>query len=306
MEKRTAVILAFAVTILWGSMCVVSNYLEQCGIISMDIAFLRLGLTSVILFFVLLIFDRESLKIKKKDLWIFPVFGFCEFISEVLIFKAMYYVPSPIAVLLQMTSPFYIMILSYFIFKEKITKPMIIAAIIAIIGCFFATMDDGSGTMNIIGILAGIGSGIGYALYVIGSKLSMDRGYSPHGTLFYLFFFGALFSIPTADLGHIAEVISVDWKAVISIIVLVVFMTLIPYYLTNVIIQVLGPTTTSILELMEIVFSSIFEYFFIGRIITGWNIFGMILIMLAIVIMNVGTVYIFKRLRENKGNGESA
>ena len=288
MNKRTFGIAATVLaTMLWGMLIIPERNLTDAGFSSLDIAFVRMGLTAVVLFVVLLLIDRKSLKIKLKDLWIFPIFGFMEMLSEAFIFYAMDHTSAALAVLLQMTSPYYIMLMAYFFFGEKITKRMAIASIIALVGCLFATGAIlGVDRLDVLGIFAGIGSGVAYAAFVIGSRISMERDYTPQGTLFYTFLFGALFSIPLVDFEGITTAMSNSISTTGYVVSMAIFMTAVPYYLSNIAIRDIGASLTSIIELLEIVFAAFFELVVFG---TGFDIMkipGMILIFVAMIVFD--------------------
>lgn len=307
MNKRTrGILITILATFCWGMMVIPVRRLGDygAGLGSLDIAFLRMGLTTAMLFIILLIVDRKSLKIRLKDLWIFLIFGFMELLAEIFIFYAMNNISSSLATLLQMTSPYYIMLMAYFFFGEKITKRMAVASIIAIGGCIMATgVILGVDNINILGILAGIGSGMAYAAFVIGSRLSMDRSYTPQGTLFYTFLFGALFAVPLVNFGKIASVtFSGDISIPTHMILLSFFMTLIPYYLSNVAIRDIGASLTSIIELLEIAFSAFAEFFAFGVGIGPLKLIGMMLIVVAMLVFDEeSSNYIKEKFRKLTG-----
>ncbi len=302
-KKVMGILLTVIATFLWGLLVIPTRKLGDdggFGLSSMDIAFLRMGLTAVGLFIVLFIFDRKSLKFKWRDFWIFPVFGFMEMLAEIFIFYAMGHISASLAVLLQMTSPYYIMLMAYFIFGEKITKRMAIASIIAVTGCVFATgVILGIDTVEVYGIIAGIGSGFAYAAFVIGSRVGMERQYSPQGMLFYTFLFGAIFLIPTVNFDMVSSAFLSDDLSIPALILsMSIFMTLVPYFFANVAIRDIGVSLTSIIELFEIIFAGLTAFVVFGEEITLLNAIGMILIFVAMIVFDEESYnYTLKKLK---------
>ena len=58
------------------------------------------------------------------------------------------------------------------------------------------------------GVLYGLGSALGYAMYSIFNRAAIDRGYKPFAVTAWGFGFAALFSVLFADMGAIGEMIS--------------------------------------------------------------------------------------------------
>lgn len=107
------------------------------------------------------------------------------------------------AILLSM-APVFVMVLSAFIFKERITIRKISCLFLAIIGCIFASgvveATTGFGLqVSSRGILMGILSGFCCALYGIFSKLAAERGYSTYTILFYSLLLCTLVLLPFTD-----------------------------------------------------------------------------------------------------------
>ena len=93
------------------------------------------------------------------------------------------------AILLSM-APVFVMILSAFIFRERITVKKINCLILAIVGCTLASgvLEAASGMglqVSVRGIVMGLLSGFFCALYGIFSKIAANRGYSTYTILFY-------------------------------------------------------------------------------------------------------------------------
>lgn len=179
---------------LWGSIGIYTRWFSARGIRSSDITFLRLLIGTAFLFTVLLVRDRDSLKIRKKDFWLFPCSGIC----SILFFQICYLMTirqaslSTAAILLY-TSPVFVTLFSFLFFREKLTLKKILAALLSVFGCalvsgFFGTAQR----MSIPTLLIGLGSGIGYALYSIFSRAALNRGYSSLAIPTWSFFFALL------------------------------------------------------------------------------------------------------------------
>jgi len=180
--------------ILWGSMGIFVRGLSKCGLTSLEICAVRVSTSCLALAIILGIFNRRALCIKIRDIWCFvgtgvfslTFFGYCYFTAIQMTSMA-------VAAVLLYTSPVFVLLMSAVIFREHITVRKIICIILAIAGCALVTGIAGSGlNLPILGILVGLGSGFGYALYSIFGRFALNRGYGSLTVSFYSFVFSTL------------------------------------------------------------------------------------------------------------------
>lgn len=193
MKKHLGIVAVIAAGILWGIISIFVRILSAKGLDSLNIAFLRTLFAALMMLVFILIKDRSLLKIQLKDIWMFvgsgilslTFFSFCYFTNIVESGAA-------VAVVLLYTSPVFVVIMSAFAFKEKITSKKAICLVITLIGCVFVTGLIGSGAqLGTRGILLGLGSGLFYALYsIFAGKASVK--YSSYTITFYTLAFSSL------------------------------------------------------------------------------------------------------------------
>ncbi len=88
----------------------------------------------------LLIFDRKLFVIRLKDLWCFLGTGICSIVFfNFCYFKAITMTSLSVAAILLYTAPAIVMVLSYFLFKEKLTKRKLLALAMTFAGCVLVT-----------------------------------------------------------------------------------------------------------------------------------------------------------------------
>ncbi len=212
MKKYLGIISVICAGILWGIISIFVRILSAKGLDSLNIAFTRTGLAALMMLVFILIKDLKLLKVKVKDLWMFAgsgilsltFFSFCYFTNIVESGAA-------VSVVLLYTSPVFVVLMSAFAFKEKITLKKAVCLVITLLGCVFVTGLIGSGaTLGTRGILLGLGSGIFYALYSIFGTVASKK-YSSYTITFYTLAFSSLgfmlftnpvqsFSLVTADM----------------------------------------------------------------------------------------------------------
>ncbi|MBF8982042.1 EamA family transporter [Lutibacter sp. B2] len=180
----------------WGMMAILTRKLSELGFDSMSIATLRP--TFAVLFYVLfnLIKNPKCFKTDLKGILFFLIYGIFALDGMFISFTyAVKYTSIATASVLLFTNPIFVMIMSYFIFKEKFTYKTILALLSSILGCFLISRGYDSEAFkidNLFGIGMGVLSGFTVALQNVLGKLGAKK-YSPNTLLVYSFLFAAIF-----------------------------------------------------------------------------------------------------------------
>ena len=181
--------------VLWGTYGAFVTALTDLGMGRNAQIFLRFFMTVVPVGILLAFKDRSQLKIKKKDLWLFPANG----IFSLVFFSACYTAAIRLtkmatAAALLYTAPVIVMILSVLLFRERMTGRKVFCVVLSVAGCALASGiagelsgGDGGSALTVPGILTGLGAGLGYGLYSIFSRIILNRGYSVLTNIFYSF-----------------------------------------------------------------------------------------------------------------------
>ena len=113
MNKKLFLIIPVICGIFWGSGGVFTRVLNDFGMNSLTIFTARVTLACLMLFLFLIIFDRESLKINLKDLWIFIGSGILGvFMLNMCYNEAAFRVSLSLASLLLSLAPIFALIIS--------------------------------------------------------------------------------------------------------------------------------------------------------------------------------------------------
>lgn len=203
MNKKLILFLPIISGIFWGSGGVFVRILNNFGLDSITIFSSRVSLATIILFIGLILFNRDALKIKLKDIWLFVGSGiFGVMLLNLCYNEAAFTLTLSLAAVLLSLAPIFAIIFSAFIFDEKITTKKIICIILAILGCMLVSgvLESGSGlTLSSKGIIFGVLSAVFWALYGIFSKIATNKGYSTFTTLFYSFLLINIFLLLPTD-----------------------------------------------------------------------------------------------------------
>ena len=242
----------------------------------------------VLLALYMLVFNRAAFKIKLKDLWCFLGSGLLSLTMFGLAYmSAMQEMSLSMAVVLLYTSPIFVILISAPLFKERITPAKIIALVLVVVGAVCTTgVIMGSLNITAIGLVYGIISGLGYALYSIFSRLAFQRGYKPLTVTFYTFLFSVIALAFLCDPWEIPSMITtpslVGWIMALGIVT-----CLIPYLLYTKGLEGIENGTASILATIEMVVATLVSALFFQEPFGLANLIGIVLVFAGIVVMNV-------------------
>lgn len=286
-DKRAALFVALSAA-SFGFLGVPVRFLHDNGFAPLDITAVRLFVTTIALVIVALVVDRGLFKVRKRDLLFFILFGFFKLMSDVTLFRAQLTIDLSLSTLLQMTAPYYVLVISLFLFRERITLMKILAMLVAFIGCIFVTgvITGGMHSLDFVGVASALISGLFFGLYTIGCKLGSDKGYKPVTTMMYTFLFASLMTIPFANDVKVVESF-VDVHLILGVLSLGILMTLIPFFVSTWGVQKLEASKVSLISVMEVITACIVGYFLFDEEMTVLNIIGMSLVVASIVIMDL-------------------
>ena len=286
--KKFAPILILIAGVLWGSMGLFVRTLNAQGLASMEIVGLRATVTVVALFLFLLLFDRKLFKICWKDLWCFLGTGICSIVFfNFCYFKAITLTSLSVAAILLYTAPAIVMVLSYFLFQEKLTKRKLLALVMTFVGCVLVTgILTETGNVTAGGILVGLGAGLGYALYSIFSRYALERGYTSLTITFYTFLIAAIGSFFFADMGKVARVAMNGGGNLFFCLAFGVLCTVVPYLTYTLGLQYVENVKASIIASVEPVTATLLGAVLFHEKLTVSGVLGIVLVLAALMICN--------------------
>ncbi|WP_339227537.1 EamA family transporter [Oceanobacillus sp. FSL K6-2867] len=164
---------------LWGTIGWFVKYLYTFGFTPMEVVTLRVWSSAIILITYMLILSPNTFRLRHYgDIKYFIGTGVCSIIFfNYCMFTAIELSTIPIATALLYTGPAFVAIISFFLFKEPFTRIKLVALFMTLIGaCLVVGLLPGNiKNLDLVSILFGLGSGLGYALYSIFSKFSLEK-----------------------------------------------------------------------------------------------------------------------------------
>ena len=172
--------------VCWGFMGFFTRHLSQYGIDANGAIIVRCGLAAVCFGILILCTGWEQFRIRPADLWCFLGTGLLSLLFFTFCyFHAINMMSLSTAAILLYTAPTIVMLLSAVLFGEKLTKTRILAAVLAFAGWALVSGIGMGMSVTLTGLLFGLGSGFGYALYTIFSRFALKKGYSSSTINFY-------------------------------------------------------------------------------------------------------------------------
>lgn len=288
--KKIAPFLVMLAGILWGSMGIFVRNLNAAGLKTMDIVFLRSLAASLILLAFALVFRRDLLRIRLKDLWCFAgtgivsltFFNFCYF-------RTISSTSMSIAAVLLYTSPAFVMVLSMIIFKERPgrTAPLVLAMTFA--GCVLVTgaLSDHAALTG-AGLLTGLGAGLGYALYSIFSRFALNRGYGSLAITLWTFIFGTAGAAFGTRPAEVLRTVLADPGLIALTLVLALVNSIAAYVVYTLGLSYMDNSRAAVLATVEPVAATIFGFLFFHEALTPGGLLGTLLVLGGIVLSSLG------------------
>lgn len=285
-------ILIILAGMLWGCMGIPVRKLSSVGYSSMEIALWRIAIAAVIVGVFILIYDRSLFKFKLKDIWVFLGSGVVSLaFFSICYFQNILTTSMAIACTMLYTSPVFVLLFSAVLFKEKITTKKIIAIALTLVGCIFVTgAVSGELVLPVKGILLGVGSSLGYALYSIFGRYGLEKGYHSLTITFYTFLFSSLaMIIPVNAGGMIDTYVAYNGKIELTAVIFgsAVFCTVLPYLFYTLGLKQVENGKASIMVATEPVVAALVGVFILGDEVTVVSFTGVALVLASIVILSL-------------------
>ncbi|AAM06614.1 EamA family transporter [Methanosarcina acetivorans] len=287
MQKRAYLLIA-AGAVLWGTIGIFVRGFYGFGFSPLQVVTLRV-LSAAVLMLVYLLFTRpELLKIRIRDSLYFVGTG----IFSLAFFNLCYFTTIretsiAIAVTLLYTAPAFVAVLSRVFFGENLGVKKLFSLGLTLVGCaFVAGYLPGIGdslTLSWSGLLTGLGAGFGYALYSIFGKAALEK-YHTMTIAAYTFIFASLALLPLGNFENSAGAFSIGafWVYLAG---LGFFPTVLAYLLYTKGLEEVESSRASIVATIEPVVGTLAGFFIFREILTGWQVAGVLLVLVAVVMV---------------------
>jgi drug/metabolite transporter (DMT)-like permease len=215
-----------------------------------------------------------------------------------------------VATVLVYCSAAFTALLGRWLLKERLDWGKIIAVILCLAGCVLVSgaLYPAVWQTNLLGILAGILSGLGYAIYSLMGRSASQRGLNPWTTLVYTFSFATIFLLlinllpgqmlpGTAAQPSDLFVLENSWVGWAVLLLLAAGPTVAGFGLYNVSLSLLPASVVNLILTTEPVFTAVLAIILLGERLTLAQVVGSLLIMSGVVFLRVYEGQLAKRKR---------
>ena len=294
MKNKIYVFIVILSGIFWGSSCLFVDYLKtHTPATSVQITAIRIVLAALVLNLWLIVKGKgfSLYKISGKSWLLCAISGFCSVVAMgMFYYSCMVETSAAVAVILLYTAPLFVMIMSLFFFKEKMTEQKMVAFVIAIVGCALVSGIASGSRISALGIFLGLMSGFTYSLYGIFTSIFMKENKDTLTFTALSFFFAAIgaliISKPWEIVKFTVEVENIP-LTLIMYLLLAICTAVIPFFLYSKGIEGVKPDVASILAFSEPLMACVFGTAVLGQDMDVFGVIGIVCVCAAIVVLNV-------------------
>jgi len=210
--------------------------------------FLRFTLASLTLFAYLGVKKRLSTVSRRQLAMMFVLGGVCYSSQASLYFSALHYISASLTGLLLYTFPLFVAFLAAIVDKEKLTGQNLLATAVAMAGLAFV-LGASPTAINVTGVLLALAAALVYSVYlVLGTRVVKEL--SPIVTSAFVAGFAALSLLTAGTAGGTLDfaLSPTAWLAVAGIVAFPTILAMLTLFRG---LELIGPTRTSILSMVE-------------------------------------------------------
>ncbi len=212
-----------------------------------------------------------------------PAWG-CIVFFNICYFTAIELTTLSVAAILLYTAPSIVMVFSIFLFHERFTRRKGLCLVLAFAGCVLVSGLGFLGHVEAAGILAGLGSGFGYALYSVFGHYALAK-YEPLTVTVWTFIIASLGLLPFCHFGMMASLaISVPYTGLLFAL-LGLMSTALPFGLYTTGLQHIEAGRASILASVEPLTSTVVGIAVFHEALTLTGAAGIVCILGAVILL---------------------
>lgn len=273
---------------LWGTLGILGTILGRYGLSPLQVATLRAATAFVLLGLVLAVAGRQHLRVKPTDAAFYALYG----LVSVAAFYGVYMVAVVrtgvgMAAMLLYTAPAYVVVLAALLWGEPLSPTKWLSLALALVGCALVVATPAPGrpaplVLEPVGVLAGLASGLTYALFTVFGRFSLAR-HSAWTTLFYALGWGSLFlTIFSLSSSTYPPLPLRAWAWVLA---LAVGPTLLAYYLYLQALLRVEAGRASIVCTVEPLVACVLAYLILGETMTPLQAAGALLLLTGVALI---------------------
>ncbi len=248
------------------------------------LAFWRAALVALVLLPLLLLFKPQWAYLRREQVPFYAGYGLLLALFNSLWTLSVALNGASVATILTYCSVGFTVFLGWMMYNERLSLRELLVIVVSLGGCFLVSNGDsmGNSRFDLLGLMVGMLSGIGYTLYTLGGRIASERRYPVWNTILYVFGFSAVYQwlfntlltfFPLAafhgmagDLWFLSQgVQGIQWSGWLLLLTLAAGPTLLGFGLYNISLKTLPLAVANLILSLELVFTAVIAYFLLGK-----------------------------------------
>lgn len=262
------------------------------------LAFWRAALVALVLLPLLLLFKPQWAYLRREQVPFYASYGLLLALFNSLWTLSVALNGASVATILTYCSVGFTVFLGWMMYNERLSLRELLVIVVSLGGCFLVSNGDsmGNSRFDLLGLMVGMLSGIGYTLYTLGGRIASERRYPVWNTILYVFGFSAVYQwlfntlltfFPLAafhgmagDLWFLSQgVQGIQWSGWLLLLTLAAGPTLLGFGLYNISLKTLPLAVANLILSLELVFTAVIAYFLLGENMNQLQLLGSALVM---------------------------
>ncbi|WP_422528442.1 DMT family transporter [Serratia fonticola] len=262
------------------------------------LAFWRAALVALVLLPLLLLFKPQWAYLRREQVPFYAGYGLLLALFNSLWTLSVALNGASVATILTYCSVGFTVFLGWMMYNERLSLRELLVIVVSLGGCFLVSNGDsmGNSRFDLLGLMVGMLSGIGYTLYTLGGRIASERRYPVWNTILYVFGFSAVYQwlfntlltfFPLAafhgmagDLWFLSQgVQGIQWSGWLLLLTLAAGPTLLGFGLYNISLKTLPLAVANLILSLELVFTAVIAYFLLEENMNQLQLLGSALVM---------------------------
>jgi drug/metabolite transporter (DMT)-like permease len=289
-KRWRGVAMIVTATVCWGTMASVAKLLfREQGVDPLLLVVIRSYLATGFLFAGLAVLRPAGLRIGWRDFRMAAIVGVGGLLTNnYLYFQAINLTGVAVALLLQYQAPILVALYAILVQRQRLSRRLALSLLLTVAGCALVVRvyDPALLRLNLLGVLAGLGTALAFAFYILTSRTAL-RSMGPVTLVAYGYLAASLVWLPIVppwrilaqgyDLG--------TWGAFLAIATVG---TVVPFTLFIGGLKYLPPTQAGILAMLEPVVAAGAAYLVLGESLLPLQLLGGLLVLAGVLLVETG------------------
>ncbi len=285
--KMKGAVFGILAAVSYGTNPLGALFLYDEGINPDSVLFHRFFIAAILLG-VIMILQKQSFKVTKKELFVLAGLGVLFAASSLGLFVSFKYIEAGVASTILFIYPVIVAVIMAVFFKEKVSPVTVLSIVLALGGVILLYGGNGSGSLNPWGVILVLSASLTYALYIIFVNKAELRIPDIKLTFYVLVFCTVTIFIHslTSETSHLQPLTTLKmwfWAAMLALIPTVVSLLLMVKA-----IRLIGSTPTAIMGALEPLTAVVIGIAVFGEALTLQLIIGILLILAGVVLIVAG------------------